>query len=302
MMNLKIATRKSRLALWQTAYVTAQLELHYADLEVELVCTATTGDQVTDRALADIGGKALFVKDLEQKLLSCEADIAIHSLKDVPADLDKQFALICFLPRASAFDALIAKDHATLDSLPDNAIIGTSSPRRQAQLKLYRPDLQIKLLRGNVETRLKKWQAGQYDAIVLAEAGLQRLDLQNCITQVLPSDICLSAAGQGIIAVETLAGRLDLERLLQPLNNIAAQICAIAEQSMVYHLHGNCHSPIGAYATVTGNSVHLKGRVLDLAGTTMVEAEQAADIDKAMTLGQHVAQLLKQQGATRLLS
>src|SRR3990167_6839926 len=209
-MLIRIATRKSKLALWQANHVAELLKKHIAGVEVALIEVNTKGDQFVDRPLAEIGGKALFVKALEKALLDQSADIAVHSLKDVPSEMESTFSLAALLKRESPFDALVALDYKSLDDLPQGAHIGTASPRRQAQLLHYRSDLEVEMLRGNVDTRLRRLEQGDFDAIVLAAVGLLRLGLKKRITEVLPASICLPAAGQGVIVVECLSSRQDL--------------------------------------------------------------------------------------------
>lgn len=304
-MKLTIATRKSKLALWQANWVAESLRTCDATLDIQLCEVSTTGDQITDRALADIGGKGLFIKGLELELLANHADIAVHSLKDVPAALDSRFSLAAFLPRASAADVLISSRYATLADLPMGAVVGTSSPRRQAQLRHYRPDLQIKALRGNVNTRLDQLAIGQYDAIVLAEAGLVRLGYADRIQQRLMFDVGLPSAGQGIVGVEVLAQRLKtdstLAQLLSHINDSVSQACGIAEQTMVRTLQGDCHSPIAAHAVVTDDTLMLQGQVLSLDGARELTVMQAGHVADAYAIGRDAALQLLDQGAAALL-
>ena len=261
---------------------------------------STRGDEIQDRPLSEVGGKALFVKGLERELLAGEADIAVHCLKDVPSFLyDEFFELSCFLERGSPHDALITPDYQSLAELPKGACVGTSSPRRQAMLLHQRPDLNVELLHGNVETRLRKLHEGQYDAIILAECGLQRLGLTEHITQVLPTAQFLPAVGQGIICIEIVKDRDDLRELLVNLNHPPTQQRALAERALCQTLNGDCHSPIGSYATLDGDVITLQGAVGSLDGEILV-THQASGQDP-VALGQEVGRALLAKGANKLL-
>lgn len=303
MQLLKIATRESKLALWQANHIAQQLKNYYPSLEVELIPLTSTGDQIQDQALAKIGGKGLFIKTLEAALLDGRAHVAVHSLKDVPADLDTEFELIAVSERESPYDALVSRNNLTLKALPMNAVVGTSSPRRAAQLKYYRPDLEIKLLRGNLQTRLNKLDRGEYDAILLACAGLQRLGLEARITEKLSEDVLLPSVGQGVLAIEALKNQPQLKNLFAPLNDLCSQACIEAERAMVKALDGTCHSPIGAFATfeASKNQLHLTGRVLDNEGKHRLETYQCGPVEFPNQLGLKAAEDLLQQGAKSLL-
>jgi hydroxymethylbilane synthase len=300
--HLRIATRKSPLALWQTHFIQQQLQQQYPALKIELVEITTTGDTIHDKPLADIGGKALFVKALEQALLDDQADIAVHSLKDMPADLESEFTIAAVSARANPFDALLSRDYADLDTLPQGAKVGTSSPRRKAQLLAYRADLNIALLRGNVDTRVKKCLAGEYDAIILACAGLERLGLQDHIRQVIPDMIMLPAAGQGVIGVECLSQRTDLIELLNPLNHAETHATMIAERALVMALQGNCHSAIGAFAHVYQQMLHLTGIVAAADGSSVIRTRQQGLLQDPAPIGRRAAEALLKQGACDLLN
>lgn len=299
--RLRIATRQSQLALWQTHFIQQELQRHYPTLTIELVLLSTRGDEVQDRSLAKVGGKGLFIKALEEALLNDQADIAVHSLKDVPALLDPRFTLAATPKRANPLDALISPHYDSLAALPHGARVGTSSPRRSAQLLAERPDLNIQLLRGNVDTRLAKCLRGDYDAIILACAGLERLGLAHHIRQPLPATLLLPAAGQGIMAVECLRHRQDLVELLAPLNHPETFAIMTAERALVQALNGDCHSAIGAYACVAEGELQLTGNVTSANGIRRLQAGARAPLTQAQALGERVAEQLLQQGAREIL-
>lgn len=245
----RIATRESRLALWQAEHVAALLRAQYPEARVELLGMTTRGDQILDKPLAEIGGKGLFTKELEHALFDGRAELAVHSLKDVPMELPEGFALAAILPRADPRDALVSNHHASLDALPPDAVVGTSSLRRAAQLRERHPGFRIEPLRGNLDTRLRKLDEGQYDAIVLAAAGLQRLGLEGRIRQYLPVDEMLPAPGQGMLGIEIRADRADVREQLAFLNDPRAALVAEAERAVSRVLGGNCKTPLAAHAT-----------------------------------------------------
>ncbi|MEE7548344.1 hydroxymethylbilane synthase, partial [Xanthomonas sp. Kuri4-1] len=261
MNQLRIATRKSPLALWQSEHVALLLRQHYPGLDVVLVPMSTRGDEVLDRSLAAIGGKGLFLKELELAMLRGDADCAVHSLKDVPMELDAPFVLPAILARADPADALVSNLYASLDALPLGARVGTSSLRRQAQLRAYRPDLELLDLRGNVNTRLAKLDNGGYDAIVLACAGLRRLGLETRITAQLEAPQWLPAPAQGAVAVECRGDDAAVMGLLAALDVAATRECVEAERAMNRALHGSCHVPVAAFAQRDGGHMHLQGLV-----------------------------------------
>jgi hydroxymethylbilane synthase len=301
MKQIRIATRKSPLALWQTEHVAALLRAAHPGIEVSLVPMSTRGDDVLDRSLAAIGGKGLFLKELELAMLRGEADCAVHSLKDVPMELDAPFALPAILARADPADAFISNRHASLDALPQGARIGTSSLRRQAQLRARRPDLQLLDLRGNVNTRLAKLDAGDYDAIVLACAGLQRLGFQDRIGVRLAAPEWLPAPAQGAIAIECRAGDGPLQTMLSVLDHASTRTCVEAERAMNRALHGSCHVPVAAYAQLRGDRLQLSGLVGSASDGRMVRAQDEAAQDAPEALGQAVARELLAQGAGKFL-
>ncbi len=298
---LRIATRQSALALWQAEHVAARLRAAHPGLAVELVPMTTRGDQITDRPLADIGGKGLFLKELEVAMLERHADIAVHSFKDVPMDLEAGFAIGAVLERADAADAFVSVHFARLDTLPQNARVGTSSLRRQAQLKALRPDLVALDLRGNVNTRLNKLDAGDYDAIVLACAGLERLGLAERIRSRLEAPAWLPAAAQGAIAIEQRAGDARAAELLAPLHDADTARCVNAERALTRHLQGSCQVPIAAFCMETERGLHLAGLVGDAKSGRLLRATREGARDAPDALGREVAQLLLAQGAAALL-
>ena len=297
--RIRIATRQSALALWQAEHVAARLRAEHADVIVELVPMTTRGDQITDRPLAQIGGKGLFLKELEVAMLERRADIAVHSYKDVPMEVEPDFAIGAVLERADAADAFVSVDYARLDTLPQGAHVGTSSLRRQAQLRAVRPDLRIGDLRGNVNTRLAKLDAGDYDAIILACAGLERLGLHARIRSRLTAPTWLPAAAQGAIAIEMCAGDSRVSELIKPLHDDATARCVDAERAMTRALQGSCEVPIAAFCIETEGGLHLEGLVGGAATGQIIRAE--ADGVDPESLGQRVARRLLDDGAAALL-
>lgn len=297
---LRIATRKSPLALWQTEHVAARLRAAHPGLEVALVPLSTRGDEVLDRSLAAIGGKGLFLKELEVAMQRGEADCAVHSLKDVPMELEPGFVLPAILERADPADAFVSNRYDGIDALPEGACVGTSSLRRQAQLRARRPDLRLRDLRGNVNTRLAKLDAGEYDAIVLACAGLLRLGLEARIRDRLLPPQWLPAPAQGAIAVESRDGDARIQRLLAVLDHAPTRRCVEAERAMNRALHGSCHVPVAAFAQESGDGqLQLQGLVGDATDGRLVRATSAgAD---AEALGREVAGQLLASGAGAFL-
>lgn len=299
--TIRIATRKSPLALWQSEYVAARLGEVHPGLHVELIPMSTRGDEVLDRSLAAIGGKGLFLKELELAILRGEADCAVHSLKDVPMDLDAPFTLPAILPRHDPADGFVSNLYASLEALPLGARVGTSSLRRQAQLRALRPDLELLDLRGNINTRLAKLDNGGYDAIVLAVAGLERLGLGDRIVSRLQPPHWLPAPAQGAVAVECDAGNAALMALLAPLDDAGTRGCVEAERAMNRALHGSCHVPVAAIAVWQGSNLHLQGLVGSAADGRAVRVEAVGAGGDPETLGQQVASMLLEAGAGALL-
>lgn len=300
-MLLRIATRKSQLALWQTEHVAARLKALDPALVVELVPLSTRGDEVLDRSLAAIGGKGLFLKELELALERGEADIAVHSLKDVPVELEPGFELAAILEREDPADAFVSNHFENLDALPPGAIVGTSSLRRHAQLRARRPDLQVRDLRGNVNTRLAKLDAGQYDAIILAVAGLKRLGFDARIRARLTAPEWLPAAAQGAICIETRAGDHAVIERVRALHDADTDARIRAERAMNQRLGGSCQVPIAALALRQGNALHLEGLVGHADSGRLVRAQAQGSVDQPETLGNAVAQALLDAGAGALL-
>ncbi|MHB1058609.1 MAG: hydroxymethylbilane synthase [Rhodanobacter sp.] len=299
--TLRIATRKSALALWQAEHVAALLRAAHPGLAVELVPMSTRGDEILDQPLATIGGKGLFLKELEVAMLEGRADLAVHSLKDVPAQLEPGFVLPAILPRADAADAFVSNDHADLAALPQGARVGTSSLRRQAQLRALRPDLVLLDLRGNVGTRLGKLDAGDYDAIVLACAGLERLGLAARIRARLAAPDWLPAPGQAAIAIEAREDQAGTLALLAALDDADTRLTVSAERAMNQALGGSCTVPVGAWCMLGEHGLHLRGMVGDAESGRLLHAEAEAPGDQAIALGRQVAADLLEQGAGGLL-
>jgi hydroxymethylbilane synthase len=300
--TLRIATRKSALALWQAEHVAGLLRAAHPGLRVELIPLSTRGDEILDKPLATIGGKGLFLKELEVAMLEGRADLAVHSLKDVPAELEPGFTLAAILPRADAADAFVSNDHADLMALPRGARVGTSSLRRQAQLRAVRPDLTLLDLRGNVGTRLQKLDAGHYEAILLACAGLERLGLHDRIRSRLAAPSWLPAPGQAAIAIEARADQAVVLEMLSVLDDADTRLAVTAERAMNHALGGSCTVPVGAWCTVTEHGLHLRGMVGDVGSGRLLIAEAAGHGDDALALGDRVAQALFAQGAATLLA
>ncbi|WED42504.1 hydroxymethylbilane synthase [Legionella cardiaca] len=299
---LRIATRQSPLALWQANFIAKQLNEFYPAMRIELVPMLTSGDKFQKDKLLAVGGKGLFVKELEEALLDKRADIAVHSMKDVPAVFPEGLCLPVIGKRHIPFDALITKDHTKLHDLPIGAVIGTTSLRRQSQLLASRSDLVIKPLRGNVNTRLEKLNAGEYDAIVLALAGLERLGMANKVSEILNEAIMLPACGQGALGIECREDDSALQKLLMPLNDSLSSLCVKVERHVNALLGGNCHVPLAVYCkSHSDGQLLLRARVLQMDGTIMIEDSQQGPESVAMTLADNCAQALLHKGASQLL-
>ncbi|ENN97540.1 MULTISPECIES: hydroxymethylbilane synthase [Pseudoalteromonas] len=299
---VRIATRKSALALWQAEFVKAQLEHFHADVRVELVPMSTQGDIILDTPLAKIGGKGLFVKELEQAMLDGRADIAVHSMKDVPVEFPEGLALHTICEREDPRDAFVSNNFANLSELPKGAVVGTSSLRRQCQIRALRPDLVIKDLRGNVNTRLAKLDDGHYDAIILAAAGLLRLKMDERIADYIEPEVSLPANGQGAVGIECRIDDEVTKALLAPLEHTQTRIRVNAERAMNRHLEGGCQVPIGAYALVDGEQVHLRGLVGAVDGSEILHDEVTGHINDAEAIGVQLAKKLLAQGADKILA
>lgn len=301
---VRIATRKSALALWQAEFVKNQLQLAHPGLRVELLGMSTRGDKILDVPLAKVGGKGLFVKELESALLEHRADIAVHSMKDVPMDFPAGLGLAVICEREDPRDALVSNDFNSLEQLPSGALIGTSSLRRQCQLRSWRSDLNVVDLRGNVNTRLQKLDEGQYQAIVLASAGLLRLDMGERIRQSIDVEHSLPAGGQGALGIETRADDETIKQLLAPLHHEQTAQCVLAERAMNQHLQGGCQVPIACFAVPDPqdpDNLWLRGLVGSTDGSVILRAEQRASRSKPQELGVAVAKQLLSQGAGEIL-
>ena len=297
-----IATRQSRLALWQAEHVRDRLRGLYPDCRVELLALSTRGDEILDTSLAKIGGKGLFVKELELALAAGRADLAVHSAKDVPMDLPAGFALGAIMQREDPRDAFVSNKFDDLDGLPPGAVVGTSSLRREAQLRSRYPQLQVASLRGNLDTRLSKLDRGDHDAIILAAAGLTRLGLGARIRSILSIEQSLPAAGQGALAIEYRAERGDIAACLTALNDRATELAVRAERAVSRALGGSCQLPLAAYASVTGSTLELRGLVANPDGMSMVKAEVSGPSAAPEELGARLAAELRAQGADRILA
>ena len=298
---LRIATRSSPLAVWQAEYVRERLQALHEELTVELVLIKTQGDKILDTPLAKIGGKGLFVKELEEAMLDGRAHIAVHSMKDVPMVLPPGFDLPVICDRHDPRDAFVSPAFESLTALPHGARVGTSSLRRQAQLSALRPDLEIISLRGNVQTRLGKLDAGEYDAILLAAAGLKRLGLGERIRYELPPEECLPAVGQGAVGIECLENAEQVKAWLAPLNDADTWDRVVAERAMNRRLEGGCQVPIGGFALLENDILWLRGLVASEDGREVLRADAKAPRSEAEALGNRVAEALLAQGADRIL-
>ncbi|AZC53954.1 hydroxymethylbilane synthase [Pseudomonas chlororaphis subsp. piscium] len=299
--EIRIATRKSALALWQAEHVKARLEAAHPGLIVTLVPMVSRGDKLLDSPLSKIGGKGLFVKELETALLENEADIAVHSMKDVPMDFPEGLGLFCICEREDPRDAFVSNTYSSLDDLPAGSVVGTSSLRRQAQLLARRPDLQIRFLRGNVNTRLAKLDAGEYDAIILAAAGLIRLGFEDRISSSISVDDSLPAGGQGAVGIECRTADSEIHKLLAPLHHADTADRVTAERALNKHLNGGCQVPIACYAVLEGDQLWLRGLVGEPSGGVLLSAEARAPRSAATELGVQVAEALLAQGADDIL-
>ncbi len=299
--KLVIASRESLLAMWQAKHIQGRLKALYPDCEVEILGMTTRGDRILDRTLSKVGGKGLFVKELEQALYDGRADLAVHSIKDVPMDLPEGFALAAIGERANPFDAFVSNQYARLEEMPKGAIVGTSSLRREAQLRARYPHLLIKPLRGNVQTRLSKLDNGEYDAIILAAAGLQRLELDERIRMILSESDSLPAAGQGALGIEIAAHREDLYEVLKPLNHDTTHACVTAERALARALGGSCQVPLAAYCTEENGLLTLRGLVGHPDGSVVLQADAQAPAEYADALGRAVAKKLADDGAQELI-
>lgn len=299
---IRIATRKSPLAMWQAEYVRDRLLEVHPGLQVELMGMTTQGDKILDSPLAKIGGKGLFVKELEVSMLDGETDIAVHSMKDVPVEFPEGLHLVVICEREDPRDAFVSNKFATLAELPQGARVGTSSLRRQCQIRALRPDLKILDLRGNVNSRLRKLDEDSYDAIILAAAGLIRLGFNARITQFIDTDTSLPAIGQGAVGIECRSDDARVNALLAPLNHRPTQIRVLAERAMNNRLEGGCQVPIGGHATLSGDAIHLRGLVGEPDGSKIIRGEVSGPASEAEALGIKLADDLLSRGAATILN
>ena len=300
--KITIASRESPLAMWQAEHIKTQLNLLYPDLTIQIKGFKTQGDIILDKSLATIGGKGLFIKELEQALLNKDADLAVHSMKDLPMDIMEDFQLAAITKREDPRDALISELYNSFDDLPSGSVVGTSSLRRQSQIKAKYPHLEIRPLRGNLQTRLNKLKKGNYAAIILAAAGLIRLGLKEKITMFLETNISIPAVGQGALGIEILSGNEELHALIKPLNDENSARCVLAERMVSRSLAGSCNVPLGAYAFIEKESLIINGFVATPDGNHFIHAETKGDKAQFYSLGESLSQLLIDQGAKELLS
>ena len=300
--KLVIASRESALAMWQALHIQARLQALYPSCDVQILGMTTTGDQILDSPLSRIGGKGLFVKELEMALADGSADLAVHSMKDVPMNLPEGFVMAATGEREDPRDAFVSNHFNALEDLPHGSIVGTSSLRRQSQIQARFPNLKIESLRGNVQTRLRKLDEGQYAAIILAAAGLIRLGLGDRIRQFISPVLSIPAVGQGALGIEINASRTDLIDILAPLNHIDTQLCVEAERGFSRALAGSCTVPLGAYAVRNGNNINMTGFVASVDGKQILREKASGSIDAAEAIGKTLAAKLVARGADKILA
>ncbi len=300
--TLGIATRRSPLALWQARHVRDRLLENHPGLEIELVEMLTKGDRIADMPLAEAGGKGLFIKELEQGIQDGRADIAVHSMKDVPAELPEGFEVAAICERETPLDAFVCGQYSCVDELPEGACIGTSSLRRGGQLLAERPDLRILTLRGNVQTRLAKLDNGDFDAIILAAAGLIRLDMENRIRDLIPAETLLPAAGQGAMGIESRQGDQETRALLQCLNHADTHACVSAERAFIRRLEGGCRMPVAGFALLEDNRIWLRGLVARPDGKAVISGDIDGAINDAESMGVSLAEELLERGADKIIA
>lgn len=300
--KIVIASRESLLAMWQAKFIQKCLSELYPQTEISILGMTTRGDQILDQSLSKIGGKGLFIKELEQALEDGRADIAVHSMKDMPMNVPAGFKLAAITKREDPRDAFVSNHYASLDVLPAGSVVGTSSLRRESQLRAHFPQLQVQPLRGNVQTRLRKLDEDRYAAIILAAAGLKRLELSNRITALLNPEQSLPAVGQGALGIECRADRLDLVKLMQPLHHQETAYCVEAERSVSRVLGGSCQVPLGAFAEINNNKLQLRGFVAQPDGKRIVSGALDGEPETGVAMGQQLAQKLIKQGADKILA
>ena len=297
-----IASRESLLAMWQAKFIRQRLIELYPQTEVSILGMTTRGDQILDVSLSKIGGKGLFIKELEQALLDKKADIAVHSMKDLPMNIPDGFMLAAITEREDPRDAFLSNQYADLETLPEGSVVGTSSLRRESQLRAQFPRLQVEPLRGNVQTRLRKLDEGQYAAIILAAAGLKRLELGHRITALLSTEMSLPAVGQGALGIECRADRPELVTLLQPLHHLETAQCVETERAMSRILGGSCQVPLGGFAEIDEDILHFRGFVATPDGKRIISEEVSGKPENGVMMGEQLAQNLKHQGADEILA
>ena len=300
--NITIASRESPLAMWQAEHIKSKIIKLYPDIKINIKGFKTQGDILLNQSLATIGGKGLFIKELEQALLEKKADLAVHSMKDLPMDIPDEFQLIAITKREDPRDAFVSNNFNSLDDMPKGSVVGTSSLRRQSQIKAKYPDLIIKPLRGNLQTRLNKLDKKQYGAIILAAAGLVRLGLKNRIKKYLEITVSIPSVGQGALGIEVLAGNEALSKILKVLNDDETSRCVLAERTVSRTLAGSCSVPLGAYASISGNELVIKGFVAAPDGSQIIHAEAKGEKSDFYKLGKSLSQLLIDKGAMDILS
>lgn len=299
---IRIATRQSPLALWQANHVRELLLKQWPNTTIELLPMVTSGDTFQKDKLLAVGGKGLFVKELEEALLDKRADIAVHSTKDMLAEFPNGLTIAAICKRDNPFDALISRQYSSLDTLPQHAVIGTSSLRRQSQLLAYRPDLQIKTLRGNINTRLEKLDSGEYQAIILAASGLERMGFESSISQLLSDEIMLPACGQGALCIECRIDDLEIQEFISGLNDPTSALCVSTERRVNAQLGGNCHVPLAVFCTITpSNQLLLRAKIISIDGSKCIQDSQQGTSDQAQMLADQCTQSLFAKGAGELL-
>ena len=300
-MKIRIGTRKSKLALWQANYVASQLKKHFPDIEVELVKITTKGDKILDVPLAKVGGKGLFVKEIEEAMLRNEIDIAVHSLKDVPTYFPEGLGLVAITEREDPRDAFLSVKYSSIEEMPEGAILGTSSLRRKAQILEKRKDLVIKDLRGNVDTRIRKLEEGQYDGIILAYAGLKRLGLENKVKQIFEPDYMIPAVAQGFLGIEARLDDEETKRVVSVLKHKESELRAKAERAFLKTLEGGCQVPLAGYAEIIDGVLKITGFVSDLEGKRVFKDTVEGKPEDAESLGETLANRLLEAGAKEVL-
>ncbi len=300
--KIVIASRESLLAMWQAKFIQRRLTELYPQTEISILGMTTRGDQILDVSLSKIGGKGLFIKELEQALADGRADIAVHSMKDMPMNVPEGFMLAAITEREDPRDAFVSNKYSSLESLPEGSVVGTSSLRRESQLRAQFPHLEVQPLRGNVQTRLRKLDEEQYAAIILAAAGLKRLELGHRITELLSTKLSLPAVGQGALGIECRADRLELVDFLKPLYHLETAQCVEAERAMSRVLGGSCQVPLGGFAEITDDILHLRGFVATPDGSCIISEEKNGKPASGSMMGEQMAQRLKEQGADEILA